>query len=169
MQRPVSFRSALARLGAAGLAGSILAAAVAASALASGPTITSSMVTFAGVYGPAPCVLHDSGVSTSRTESFYDDTGALALVRRHMTFDGTLLNVASGRSVPYEGEATITIDIAAGTRTVTGQTRRTDLPGQPPLLASGRTVFALAGPPTVIDESGLTTESYGAEICALTS
>jgi hypothetical protein len=70
--------------------------------------------------------------------------------------------------VPYEGEATITLDFAAGTRTVTGQTRRTDLPGQPPLLASGRTVFALAGPPTVIDESGLPAEAYGAEICAIT-
>jgi hypothetical protein len=168
MQRPISFRSPSARLGWASLAGMMLAAVVTASALAAGPTITTSTVSFAGVYGPAPCLLRDSGVSTSRTESFYDDSGALALVRRHMTFDGTLLNVATGVSVPYEGEATITLDFAAGTRTVTGQTRRTDLPGQPPLLAAGRTVFALAGPPTVIDESGLPAEAYGAEICAIT-
>ena len=168
MRRPISSRSSLARLARASLAGATLASAVAASAFASGPTITSATVTFAGVYGPAPCALRNSGVSTSRTESFYGDTGALVLVRRHMTFAGTLLNVSTGLSVPYQGEATITIDIAAGTRTVTGQTRRTDLPGEPPLLASGRTVFALAAPPTVLEESGLTPEAYGAEICAVT-
>ena len=168
MQRPASSRTVLTRLVLASLAGATLAVAIAASASASGPTITSSTVAFAGGYGPAPCALHNSGVSTSRTESFYDNAGALALVRRHMTFNGTLLNISSGVSVPYQGEATITIDIAAGTRTVTGQTRRTDLPGEPPLLASGRTVFALAGPPTVIDQSGLTPEVYGAEICAVT-
>ena len=168
MQRPSSARTALARLARASLAGTIVAATVAASAVAAGPDIATSTVTFAGVYGPAPCALHNSGISTTRTESFRDKTGALALVRRHMTFTGTLVNVSTGVSVPYRGEATITLNFGAGTRTVTGQTRRTDLPGEPPLLASGRTVFALAGPPTVLDESGLTPEAYGAEICAVT-
>lgn len=155
------------RLARAAVAGAAMAAAVAASAVASGPSITESTVTFAGTYGPAPCLLHNAGTSTSRTQSFYSAAGALTLMRRHMTFSGTLLNVATGVVVPYQGEATITVDVAAGTRTVTGQTRRTDLPGEPPLLASGRTVFALAGP-TVLDESGLTPESYGAEVCAIT-
>ena len=161
-------RSTFNRFARGAAAGTALAATVVVSAFASGPTISESTVSFAGTYGPAPCLLHNSGVSTSRTESFYTDAGALALTRRHMTFSGMLVNVASGVSVPYEGEATITVDIAAGTRTVTGQTRRTDVAGQPPLLASGRTVFALGGP-TVLDESGLTPESYGTEICALTA
>jgi hypothetical protein len=168
MQRLDPNRPRLTRLLRAMLGGTALAAVVAASAFASEPTITTSTVSFAGVYGPAPCLLHNAGVSTSRTESFYDDAGHLVLSRRHMTFSGTLTNVATGVSVPYQGEATITIDPVAGTRTVTGQTRRTDLPGQPPLLASGRTVFALSAPPTVLDEAGLTPESYGAEICAIT-
>lgn len=160
-------RRARGRVARAAVAGAALAASVAASALASGPSITESTVAFAGTYGPAPCLLHNAGTSTSRTESFYSDAGALTLMRRHMTFSGELLNVATGVVVPYSGEATITVDVAAGTRTVTGQTRRTDLPGEPPLLASGRTVFAL-GAPAILDESGLTPESYGAEVCALT-
>lgn len=169
MQRQSSSLTSFARVARAALAGTVISAAVAGATLASGPDIVTSTVTFAGVYGPAPCALHNSGVSTSRTETFHDDSGAVALVRRHMTFSGTLLNVSSGVSVPYQGEATITLDFAAGTRTVTGQTRRTDLPDQPPLLASGRTVYALAGPPTVIDESGLPPDAYGAEICAVTA
>jgi hypothetical protein len=167
MNRPSSARTALMCLARASLAGTIVAAAVAASAVAAGPDTTTSTVAFAGVYGPAPCALYSSGISTSRTETFRDQTGALVLVRRHMTFHGTLVNVSTGVSVPYKGEATITLDFVAGTRTVTGQTRRTDLSGNPPLLASGRTIFVLAGP-TVIDESGLSPEAYGAEICAVT-
>lgn len=167
MERSNRSRAALGRLARSGVAAAALTALAAASALASGPSISETTVAFAGTYGPAPCLLHNAGTSTSRTESFYSDTGSLTLMRRHMTFSGTLLNVATGIEVPYQGEATITVDVAAGTRTVTGQTRRTDLPGEPPLLASGRTVFALGGP-TILDESGLTPEFYGAEVCALT-
>ena len=168
MQRPNPLGSRFARLLRAALPGAALAMSVTATAFASGPVITSATVAFAGTYGPAPCLLHNSGISTSRTESFYNDAGVLTLIRRHMTFTGILVNAVTGISVPYQGEATVTIDPAAGTRTVTGQTRRTDLPGSPTLLASGRTVYALSAPPTVLDESGLTPESYGAEICAIT-
>jgi hypothetical protein len=86
-----------------------------------------------------------SAVIERTTMNFYDDSGALVLRRRHNQFTGTLINSVTGYTLPYEGEVNFVFDFQAGTRTITGGTKRIIVPGQGVLaIEAGRTVTGLA-------------------------
>ena len=101
-------------------------------------------------------------------EQFFNDSGQLTLERRHVQFTGTLTNATSGASVPYEGNYIRTWDVSAGTITIVGERRKTEVPGEGVLaIAAGRLfINTTTG---VISESGQTDENYNAAICRLLS
>ena len=65
-----------------------------------------------------------------RVNAFYDATGQLDLLKRHISYSGTLSSPVTGKSVPHEGQATLTIDPQANTTTFTGLYHATVLPGE---------------------------------------
>ena len=65
-----------------------------------------------------------------RVTTFYDESGQGTLLKRHISFSGTLSSPVTGKSVPHEGHATITLDFLTNTTTTTGLLHHTVLPGQ---------------------------------------
>jgi hypothetical protein len=65
-----------------------------------------------------------------RVTAFYNESGHLELLKRHISYSGTLSSPVSGKSVPHEGHATLTIDPQAQTTTFTGLYHATVLPGE---------------------------------------
>ena len=63
-----------------------------------------------------------------RVNAFYDESGQLELLKRHISYSGTLNSPVTGKSVPHEGHATLTIDYQAHTTTITGLYHATVLP-----------------------------------------
>ena len=58
---------------------------------------------------------------TRRSTLFYDDAGALTKEIRHIDFEGTLYRSTDrSRTIPYAGHWQRTLDVAAGTVTITG-------------------------------------------------
>ena len=83
-------------------------------------------------YGYVTC--NDSPVIVTllgqmRVTAFYDENGQLDLMKRHISFSGTLSSPPTGKSVPHEGHATLTIDPQTNTTTITGLYHYTVLPG----------------------------------------
>jgi hypothetical protein len=69
-------------------------------------------------------------LSGDRTvEAFYDANGAIERRLRHAAYEGTLINSATGASVPHIGHFTIHEDFGAGTSTITGMLSRTVVGG----------------------------------------
>ena len=100
-------------------------------------------------------------------EQFFGDSGQLVLERRHVQFTGTLTNANTGATLPYEGNFTRTFDVAAGTVTLIGERRKTEVSGQGVLaIAAGRLVVDTRTG-AVVSESGRTDEAYTAAICSL--
>ena len=65
-----------------------------------------------------------------RVNAFYNEMGQLELLKRHISYSGTLSSPVTGISVPHEGNATLTIDFLDNTTTITGLYHATVLPGQ---------------------------------------
>jgi hypothetical protein len=100
-------------------------------------------------------------------EQFFNDSGQLTLERRHVQFTGTLTNATTGATLPYEGNFIRTFDVAAGTVSLIGERRKTEVSGQGVLaIAAGRLVIDTKTG-TLISQSGQTDESYSAAICSL--
>jgi hypothetical protein len=62
--------------------------------------------------------------------AFYDANGTLERRIRHSSYVGTLINSATGASVPHIGHFTIHDDLAARTSTITGMLSRTVVGGE---------------------------------------
>lgn len=100
-------------------------------------------------------------------EQFFNDSGQLALERRHVQFTGALTNATTGATLPYEGNFSRTFDVAASTVTLVGERRKTEVTGQGVLaIAAGRLVIDIKTG-TIVSESGRTDEGYNAAICSL--
>jgi hypothetical protein len=65
-----------------------------------------------------------------KVNAFYSESGQLELLKRHISFSGTLSSPVTDKSVPHLGNAVLTIDPIAGTTTITGLYHYTVLPGQ---------------------------------------
>jgi hypothetical protein len=139
-----------------------------APALASAPVIATVPFTISGPYGSVPCPLWATGGGTRHVEQFSDASGRVVLLRRHVTFAGTLTNMTTGETVPYIGDFTVTLDFVANTSTSSGLLRETVVPGHPPIIAAGRIVVTASFPPQMISQSGQTEDAYAAAICQLT-
>jgi hypothetical protein len=73
-----------------------------------------------------------------RVNAFYDESGQLELLKRHISYSGTLSSPVTGTSVPHEGHATLTFDYQTNTTTITGLYHATVLP-------EGGKIFSSAG------------------------
>jgi|GEM_PF-2401430 len=65
-----------------------------------------------------------------KVNAFYNESGQGTLLKRHISFSGTLSSPVTGKAVPHEGHATITIDFLTNTMTTTGLLHHTVLPGE---------------------------------------
>ena len=83
-------------------------------------------------WGDCPTFTIDATyMANRRNEDFYDAEGNLVLERRHIDFSGVLYNHDNpNRSVPYEGDFTLTFDFSAGTVSNTGLVTHVVVPGE---------------------------------------
>jgi uncharacterized protein YdeI (BOF family) len=78
--------------------------------------------------------------------TFTDDTGTVTVQIRHVSFEGSLINPATGEALPWHGVWTQTLDVAAGTNTIDGLRQDVQLPGQPPaVMQVGHLVLSATG------------------------
>jgi hypothetical protein len=155
---------------AVGLCAAVLALTLVASASASAPVIKTTTFTVAapdpeevnfecGVYGYGFNVLSSFTV-TRRAILFFDAAGNLTKEIRHVQFQGTLYRSDDlSKTIPYAGNWTLTIDVAAGTMTNTGLARYShpDRSGMV-VLDAGNTVIDLATFDSVVDTAQLGTD-----------
>jgi len=151
------------------------ALAAAAAARAEGPQIIQDTVVvsrgsyFTPVNNPPLCpggfkVLF-SAVIDRTTLNFFDDTGTLVIRRRHNQFTGTLINSATGYTLPYEGEVNFVFDFQGGTTAITGGTKRIIVPGQGVLaIEAGRRVLDTSNGAIVEDDGQ---HDFDSHLCTL--
>jgi hypothetical protein len=153
-------------------AGALVAAvaltlALTATASASAPVITTTTFT---VPAPDPnevnfgCAPYGYGFDvlssftvTRHSILFVDAAGNLKKEIRHVQFDGTLYRSTDlSKTIPYAGNWTLTIDVAAGTLTNTGLARYSH-PGGSGMVAldAGRTIIDLATFDAIVDTAQL--------------
>jgi hypothetical protein len=154
---------------------STAALAAAAAARADSPQIiqdtvvVSSASYFTPVNNPPLCpggfkVLF-SAVIDRTTLNFFDESGKLAIRRRHNQFTGTLINSATGYTLPYDGEVNFVFDFQAGTTTITGGTKRIIVPGQGVLaIEAGRRVLNMSTGAIVEDDGQ---HDFDSQLCTL--
>jgi hypothetical protein len=83
---------------------------------------------------------------TRTVMTFYDTDGTAVRQVTHVHFTGTLINTATGKSIPDEGNQIVIVDQAAGTTAVVGRVRVDTVPGGGEILAQvGRVVRDAAG------------------------
>jgi hypothetical protein len=156
------------KLAAAALVGAVaLTLALTTSASASAPVISTTTFT---VPAPDPnevnfgCAPYGYGfdVLSSFTVKrhailFFDDAGNLTTEIRHVRFKGTLYRSDDlSKTVPYAGNWTLTIDVAAGTLTNTGLARYSHPDGSGMVaLDAGTTTIDLATFDAIVDTAQL--------------
>jgi hypothetical protein len=126
-------------------------AATAGAAMADAPTITSSTTYFPPA--DATPISAACGFTVLQTftlnrtlVTFTDDSGTVTRQIRHVSFEGSLINPATGEALPWHGVWTQTLDVAAGTNTIDGLRQDVQLPGQPPaVMQVGRLVLSATG------------------------
>ncbi|MFL5935667.1 MAG: hypothetical protein ACJ76U_02395 [Gaiellaceae bacterium] len=164
--------SSTSRRGAALAAGALVAAValalvLTATASASAPVITTTTFT---VPAPDPnevnfgCAPYGYGFDvlssftvTRHSILFFDEAGNLKKEIRHVQFKGTLYRSSDlSQTIPYAGNWTLTIDVAAGTLTNTGLARYSHPNGSGMVaLDAGKTVIDLATFAAVVDTAQL--------------
>ena len=109
-----------------------------------------------GAYGYGFDVLSSFDV-TRHSIRFFDDACNLTKEIRHVQFTGTLYRSDDlSKTIPYAGNWTLTIDVAAGTLTNTGLARYSHPDGSGMLaLDAGKTVIDLATFDAVVDTAQL--------------
>jgi hypothetical protein len=107
-----------------------------------------------------------------RVIAFYGATGLLERRIRHASYEGALINSATGASVPHVGAFTIVDDFGAGTSTITGMLSRTVVNGEGVIWRNiGRLVVSLSNGALLFEagEHGtwdvVTDASVAAELC----
>jgi hypothetical protein len=159
------------KLAAIALSGAVaFALALTANASASAPVISTVTVTVpapdpnevnfgCGQYGYGFDVLSSFTV-TRHSIRFFDDAGNLTKEIRHVQFTGTLYRSDDlSKTIPYAGNWTLTIDVAAGTQTNTGLARYSHPDGSGMVaLDAGKTVIDLATFDALVDTAQLGTE-----------
>jgi hypothetical protein len=120
-------------------------------AKADGPTITSSTSFFPP--SNATPITAACGFTVLQTFTlnrtiitFTDDSGTVTRQIRHVSFDGSLIDAATGEALPWRGVWTQTLDVAAGTVTIDGLRQEVQLPGLPPaVMQVGHVVLSSTG------------------------
>jgi hypothetical protein len=130
----------------------------AAAASANGPTIVTTSRFIAPSNTPITAVCGFTVLQTatldSRQESFTDATGNLVLRRTHVSFNGFLIKASTGEALPWHGNWTQTLDVAAGTITIDGMRQEIKSPGEPPAaMMVGHLVISSNGSLIALDES----------------
>jgi hypothetical protein len=100
---------------------------------------------------PSCATLRLEATIERRFTVFYDQDGALLRQLRHVAFTGTITNLTTGKSVPYEGHFDVVLDYRADTMTLSGEGARAVLPDGTVLFAAGREVEA--SPSEILFES----------------
>jgi hypothetical protein len=78
--------------------------------------------------------------------TFYDSDGAILRQVTHVHFTGELINAATGKSIPDEGNQVVIFDRTDGTTATVGRVRVVTVPGEGEILAQvGRVVRDAAG------------------------
>jgi hypothetical protein len=144
-----------------------LALALTATASASAPVITTTTFTVpapdanevnfgCAAYGYVFDVLSSFTV-TRHSILFFDAAGNLKKEIRHVQFNGTLYRSTDlSKTIPYAGNWTLTIDVAAGTLTNTGLARYSHPDGSGMVaLDAGKTVIDLATFDAIVDTAQL--------------
>ena len=112
-------------------------------------------------------VIQNDLVIDRRLIDFFDSSGILQKEIRHIEFTATLVNSSTGYSLPYLGRLTRVFDAEAGTVTLTGLLRQTQVPGLGAVdLATGREVVVDATD-EVLFAAGQTRPNYDARLCEL--
>ena len=88
-----------------------------------------------------------------RVNAFYDESGQLELLKRHIAFSGALSSQVTEKSVPHKGKATLTIDYQTNTTTITGLYHATVVPGEGKIFSSAG-VIVLASDGSIIFVAG---------------
>jgi hypothetical protein len=172
----------IARSGAAklvALAAAIAAAlVVATSATAAAPVIFTQTLTVQGPIPAIDCTQYGYGFQvdiasftvTRHYIQFYDDTGSLTKEIRHIDFTGVLYRADnSAKWIPYAGNWTRTLDIAADTVVSTGLMRYSHPDGTGMVsLDAGRTVNDASTFDTLSD-TGLTNADWERGVCGYLS
>jgi hypothetical protein len=109
-----------------------------------------------GAYGYTFDVLSSFTV-TRHAVLFFDEAGDLTKEIRHVQFEGTLYRSDDlSKTIPYAGNWTLTIDVAAGTMTNTGLSRYSHPNGSGMVaLDAGKTVIDLRTFDSVVDTAQL--------------
>ena len=83
----------------------------------------------------------------SRTvTTFYDNEGVIVRQVTHVHFTGELINTATGKSIPDEGNQIVVVDRTEGTTVTLGRVRVVTVPGEGEILAQvGRVVRDATG------------------------
>ena len=144
-----------------------LTLALATTASASAPAITTTTVTVPAPdpnevnFGCAPYgygfdVLSSFAV-TRHSILFFDEAGNLKKEIRHVQFKGMLYRSTDlSKTIPYAGNWTLTIDVAAGTLTNTGLARYSHPDGSGMVaLDGGKTVIELSTFDAIVDTAQL--------------
>jgi hypothetical protein len=134
--------------------GTVLAAA-AAVALAMAPTAAATAPTSVdeSFHRSIPNFVACSGFTVrgefdvSRTvTTFYDNDGATVRQVTHVHFTGELINTATGKSIPDEGNQIVISDLTDGTTATVGRVRVVTVPHEGEILAQvGRVVRDASG------------------------
>jgi hypothetical protein len=132
--------------------------------------------TYSRVFGPRPyfdpgvtcpggfTILAAGTIAPIEVTAFYNVAGNLQRSIAHYSFTGTLTNALSGKTLPYEGHATRTIDLVANTNKFTGEIARVHVPGQGiVVLNAGLRLFESDTGPAI--ERG--TRELDAQLCSL--